>query len=58
LGACALACALAACGQKGPLFLPAQAGVAATSAASVPGAAAALPTVPGASSPGSAPAAH
>ena len=50
LGACVLstALALAACGQKGPLFLPAQDGVAATNAASgVP-----LAPVQGASSPG------
>ena len=56
LGACALSLAvlLAACGQKGPLFLPAQAGVAAKPAASAP-----LPLAPvqGASSPGLPPAA-
>ncbi|MEO5688286.1 MAG: lipoprotein [Burkholderiaceae bacterium] len=36
LAACALLCALAACGQKGPLFLPA--GPAATPAAAAQGA--------------------
>ena len=34
----ALAAALSGCGQKGPLFLPAQAGKAATPAASMPSA--------------------
>jgi len=38
LGACALALALAACGQKGPLFLPAQAGAAARPASRLPSA--------------------
>ncbi len=58
LGACALALALAACGQKGPLFLPAQAGVAATPVSRLPSApedgrpAAPLPPLEGASSPG------
>ena len=59
LGACALALALlAACGQKGPLFLPAQAGVAATPVSRLPSApedgrpAAPLPPLQGASSPG------
>jgi predicted small lipoprotein YifL len=52
LGACALstALALAACGQKGPLFLPAQAGVAASSASAASGVP--LAPVEGASSPG------
>jgi len=36
--ALALAAALSGCGQKGPLFLPAQAGKAATPAASMPSA--------------------
>ena len=62
LGACALAlvlaASLAACGQKGPLFLPAQAGVAAKPASALPSApevgrpAAPMPPVEGASSPG------
>jgi len=59
LGVCALMLAvLAACGQKGPLFLPAQQGVAATPASRLPSApedgrpAAPLPPVEGASSPG------
>jgi predicted small lipoprotein YifL len=60
LGACALALvlALAACGQKGPLFLPANAGVAATPVSRLPSApedgrpAAPLPPLEGASSPG------
>ena len=54
LGACALSLALvlAACGQKGPLFLPAQAGAAAKPASGVP-----LAPVQGASSPGLPPAA-
>ena len=63
LGACALslgcvlASSLAACGQKGPLFLPARAGVAAKPAASLPSApedgrpAAPMPPLEGASSP-------
>jgi predicted small lipoprotein YifL len=55
LGACALSAvmALAACGQKGPLFLPAQQGVAAGAASGVP-----LAPVQGASSPGLPPAAR
>jgi predicted small lipoprotein YifL len=69
LGACAssfallLAASLAACGQKGPLFLPAQAGVAAKPVARLPSApedgrpAAPLPPLEGASSPGLPPAA-
>ena len=64
LGACALslgcvlASSLAACGQKGPLFLPAQAGVAAKPVASLPSApedgrsVAPKPPLEGASSPG------
>ena len=52
LGACALSLALAACGQKGPLFLPAQAGVAATSASAASGVGVPLAPVQGASSPG------
>ena len=58
LGACALALALAACGQKGPLFLPAQAGVAAKPVSKLPSAPddgrPAAPPAPleGASSPG------
>jgi predicted small lipoprotein YifL len=60
LGACALAfaLALAACGQKGPLFLPAQEGVAAKPVGELPSApedgrpAAPLPPLEGASSPG------
>jgi len=54
LGACALSLALllAACGQKGPLFLPAQAGTAAKPAARAPSAAAPLAPIEGASSPG------
>ena len=60
LGACALSLALtlAACGQKGPLFLPAQAGVAAKPVSKLPSApedgspAAVLPPLEGASSPG------
>jgi predicted small lipoprotein YifL len=54
LGACALSLAvlLAACGQKGPLFLPAQAGVAAKPAGPAPSAAAPLAPIQGASSPG------
>jgi predicted small lipoprotein YifL len=54
LGACALSLALllAACGQKGPLFLPAQAGAAAKPAARAPSAAPPLAPVEGASSPG------
>ena len=65
LGACALslALALAACGQKGPLFLPAQAGVAAKPVSKLPSApedgspAAVLPPLDSASSPGLPPAA-
>jgi predicted small lipoprotein YifL len=60
LGPCvlALALALAACGQKGPLFLPAQAGVAAKPVTALPSApedgrpAAPVPPLEGASSPG------
>ena len=60
LGACALMCALAlaACGQKGPLFLPAQAGVAAKPVSKLPSApeagrpAAPMAPLEGASSPG------
>ena len=60
LGGCALSLALvlAACGQKGPLFLPTQAGVAAKPASRLPSApedgrpAAPLPPMDGASSPG------
>ena len=60
LGPCALslALALAACGQKGPLFLPAQAGVAAKPVTAPPSApedgrpAAPVPPLEGASSPG------
>ena len=54
LGACALALALllAACGQKGPLFLPAQAGAVAKPAAHASSAAPPLAPVEGASSPG------
>ena len=60
LAACVLALglALAACGQKGPLFLPAQAGVAAKPVSKLPSApedgrpAAPLPPMDGASSPG------
>ena len=59
-GAVLVACvlALAACGQKGPLFLPAQAGVAAKPVSKLPSApedgrpAAPLPPMDGASSPG------
>jgi predicted small lipoprotein YifL len=66
LGACALllASALAACGQKGPLFLPSQAGAAARPAARLPSApegsrpAAPMPALEGASSPGLPPAAR
>ena len=53
-----LALALAACGQKGPLFLPAQAGVAAKPVTALPSApedgrpAAPMPPLEGASSPG------
>jgi predicted small lipoprotein YifL len=59
----AMMLALAACGQKGPLFLPAQAGVAAKPVARLPSApgdgrpAAPMPPVQGASSPGLPPAA-
>ena len=59
LSACALvlAASLAACGQKGPLFLPAQAGVAAKPVERLPsapddGRATAAPALEGASSPG------
>lgn len=64
LSACALSLglvlvsSLAACGQKGPLFLPAQAGVSAKPAARVPSTpeagrpAAPMPPLEGASSPG------
>jgi len=59
LGAGALSLALlAACGQKGPLYLPAEGGVAATPASRLPSApedgrpAAPPPPVQGASSPG------
>ena len=38
LGACAVALALAACGQKGPLFLPTQAGAAAKPVSRLPSA--------------------
>ena len=60
----ALAAALAGCGQKGPLFLPAQAGKAATPVGKLPSApedgrnAAALPPLDSASSPGLPPAAR
>jgi predicted small lipoprotein YifL len=53
----ALVLALAACGQKGPLFLPAQAGMAAKPAARSPsapadgGPVAPMPATQGASSP-------
>lgn len=65
LGACtvAFALALAACGQKGPLFLPAQAGGAAKPVSRLPSApedgrpAAPPAPLPGASSPGLPPAA-
>ena len=59
LGACALllASALAACGQKGPLYMPAQAGVAASPASAASGVGAPLAPVQGASSPGLPPAA-
>ncbi len=56
--ALSLALALAACGQKGPLFLPAQAGVAAKPVTALPSApedgrpAAPMPPLEGASSPG------
>ena len=62
-GALLLALALAACGQKGPLYLPAQAGIAAKPASSLPSApedgrpAAVMPPLDGASSPGLPPAA-
>ncbi len=51
---------LAACGQKGPLFLPAQAGVAAKPAARLPSGdpIAPMPPAQGASSPGMPPAAN
>jgi predicted small lipoprotein YifL len=64
LGSCALGialalgAALAGCGQKGPLFLPARAGVAATPVTRLPSApedgrpAAPMPAMQGASSPG------
>ena len=57
-GALALGSALAACGQKGPLYLPAQAGAAAKPVDKLPSAAedgrpaAPLPPMDGASSPG------
>jgi predicted small lipoprotein YifL len=63
LAACALLVALAACGQKGPLYLPAQAGVAARPVARLPSApedgrpAAPLPPLGSGSSPGTFPAA-
>ena len=62
LAACALSLglALAGCGQKGPLYLPAQAGIAATPAtpaSAAASAAAPLAPVQGASSPGLPPAA-
>jgi len=56
LGACALALVLAACGQKGPLYLPAQAGVAARPAASASSAPAVA--APAASAPALPPAAR
>ena len=64
-GAVLVACvlALAACGQKGPLFLPAQAGVAAKPVSRLPSApedgrpAAPIPPLEGASSPALPPAA-
>ena len=58
-----LGSALAACGQKGPLFLPAQAGVAAKPVTKLPSApddgrpATPMPPLEGASSPGLPPAA-
>jgi predicted small lipoprotein YifL len=58
LAACTLLLALAACGQKGPLYLPEQAGVAARPVGRLPSApedgrpAAPLPPLDGASSPG------
>ena len=65
LGACALSLALAlsACGQKGPLFLPGQAGVAAKPVSKLPSApedgrpAAPMAPLEGASSPALPPAA-
>jgi predicted small lipoprotein YifL len=62
-GALSLVLVLAACGQKGPLYLPAQAGVAAKPVSKLPSApedgrpAAPLPPTDGASSPGLPPAA-
>jgi predicted small lipoprotein YifL len=68
LGACALALAMVACGQKGPLYLPERAGVATKPPSSLPSApedgrpAAPPPPLEGASSPGlpaaAAPASH
>jgi len=62
LAACTLSfgLALAGCGQKGPLYLPAQAGIAAspaTPASTAASAATPLAPVQGASSPGQPPAA-
>jgi predicted small lipoprotein YifL len=59
LRACMLSLALAAggCGQKGPLYLPAAAGPAATRASTPASAAAPLAPLQGASSPGLPPAA-
>ena len=63
LGAFALLVALAACGQKGPLYLPAQAGVAAKPIGKLPSApedgrpAAPLPPLDSGSTPGTFPAA-
>jgi predicted small lipoprotein YifL len=62
-GALSLVLVLAACGQKGPLYLPAQAGIAAKPVSKLPSApedgrpAAPLPPMDGASSPGLPPAA-
>ena len=52
-----LASSLAACGQKGPLFMPAEQGVVATPAIAASGAGTPLAPVQGASSPGLPPAA-
>jgi predicted small lipoprotein YifL len=57
LAACTLLLALAACGQKGPLYLPEQAGVSARPVGTPPSAPAGRPAAPlapvdGASSPG------
>jgi predicted small lipoprotein YifL len=59
LRGCALSLALAAtgCGQKGPLYLPSQAGTVATPASAPASAAVPLAPVQGASSPGLPPAA-